>query len=57
MCKLFKALAFNKSVMNLSFHNMNIPRDSIAAMGDMFKSNTKINMLTCYNTGLSDLSI
>lgn len=35
MGKIFEALAKNNSVANLTLRNMNIPRDSLTAMGDM----------------------
>lgn len=54
---LFTALTNNASVMNLSLKNMNIPRDSLAVMGDMFGGNRTLKMLTLYNTGLSDNAI
>ena len=35
MGAIFEALAKNKSVANLTLRNMNIPRDSLTALGDM----------------------
>ena len=56
MAQIFNAIGSNTSIKNLSLCNMNIPRESVVAMAQMFKNNPKINMLTLQNTGLSDLS-
>ena len=42
MGAIFEALAKNKSIANLTLRNMNIPRDSLTAMGDML-SGDKLN--------------
>ena len=54
---LFEALTRNQSVANLTLRNMNIPRDSLTVMGDMFCGNKTLQMLTLFNAGLTDNSI
>lgn len=54
---LFQALAQNNSVVNLSLKNMNVPRDSLTAMGDMLGTNKSIQILTLFNAGLADSSV
>lgn len=57
MGMLFGGLAHNTSVTSLTLQDMNIPRDSLVAMVDMFGTNRSILMLTLLNCGLSDNSI
>ena len=54
---IFEALARNQTVTNLSFKNMNIARDSLTVMADMLGTNKTLQMLTLFNTGLSENSI
>ena len=54
---IFEAMTKNESVANLTLRNMNIPRDSLTVMGDMFCGNKTLQMLTLFNAGLTDNSI
>ena len=51
---IFEALTRNQTVKNIVLKNMNIARDSLTVMGDMLGANRTLQMLTLFNTGLSD---